>query len=86
MFMKYSQGGKVGHGFSKYIVEEESELSKAPVNCGFGDIVYVVHTSEYWMMDRSKRWYPMAANGKGAIECDCIEEMTIWGNIPEPTN
>jgi hypothetical protein len=37
-------------------------------------------------MDRSKRWYPMNANGKDAIECDCIEEMTIWGNIPEPTN
>ena len=83
MFVKYSQGGKINHGFSKYLVEEESELSKAPVNCSFGDIVYVVHTSEYWMMDRNHTWYPMTANGKSGIECDCVEELTVWGELPE---
>ena len=83
MYLKYSQGGKIGHSFSKYIVEDESELSTAPTNCSMGDIVYVVHTSEYWMMDRSKKWYPMAG-GKGPIECDCVEEMTIWNELPEP--
>ena len=83
MYLKYYQGGKIGHSFSKYIVEDESELSTAPANCSMGDIVYVVHTSEYWMMDRSKKWYPMNP-GKGPFECDCVEEMTIWNELPEP--
>lgn len=83
MFLKYSQGNKIEHSFSKYIVEDEEELSEAPNNCTIGDIVYVVHTGEYWMMDRSRAWYPMSTPGKGPIICDCIEEMTIWEELQE---
>ena len=83
MFLKYSQGNKIEHSFSKYIVEDEEELSEAPNNCTIGDIVYVVHTGEYWMMDRSKAWYPMTTSGKGPIICDCVEEMTFWNELEE---
>ena len=82
MYLKYSQGGKVGYSFSRYIVNDESELEKAPKDCSMGDIVYVIHTSEYWMMDKDKNWYPMSAH-KDPINCDCVDEMTIWGEIPE---
>ena len=86
MFVKYSQGGKIAHNFSKYIAEDETDLAKAPPTCDFGDIAYVVHTAEYWMMDTKGTWYPMSANGKDGIVCDCVEEMTIWGQLPENEN
>ena len=83
MYLKYSQGNRIGHSFSKYIVEDEADLTKAPSKCTMGDIVYVVHTGEYWMMDRSKTWYPMTTPNKGPIVCDCIEELTVWNELEE---
>lgn len=82
MFLKYSQGNKIGHSFSKYIVEDEANLAKAPSGCTMGDIVYVVHTAEYWMMDRKQTWYPMKV-GKEPIVCNCIDELTIWNELEE---
>lgn len=48
-----------------------------------GDVAYVVHTSEHWMCDSKHAWYSINDKNKGPIECDCVEEMTIWEDLKE---
>ncbi|MBO5143105.1 MAG: hypothetical protein J6C46_09025 [Clostridia bacterium] len=65
------------------MVEEETELSTIP-RCQMGSTAYVITTSESWMMDNQGKWHVMNTSGKEPIECDCVEELTIWGDLPEP--
>lgn len=86
MYMKYSQGGKIGYPFSDFIVDLESEL---PLIKGatMGCKVYVIHTGETWIMDSENTWYPyeVFTGNKEPIkcECDCVEESTIWNDLPQ---
>lgn len=80
MYMKYAQGGKVNYPFSTYIVDEESEIATIPGV--FGDKAYVIHTGESWMLDSAGKWYPFNGD-KDPIECDCVEESTIWNDLPQ---
>jgi hypothetical protein len=34
------------------------------------------------MIDGNGVWYPMKSD-KDPIECDCVDEMTIWDELPE---
>ena len=83
MVLKYSQGGKINYSFSKYIAENEEDLPLLGSKCNFGDTVYVIHTSETWMLDSHHTWWPLNNTEKDSIACDCIEEMTIWKEIEE---
>lgn len=84
MIIKYGQGNKVNYDMQKWLVEEESEISTIP-RCQIGSTAYVIATGESWMMDSKGKWHVMNTSGKEPIECDCVEELTIWGNLQEPT-
>ena len=84
MFIKYSQGTKINYDMQKWLVEEESEISQVPCR-QIGSTVYVITTGESWMMDSKGKWHVMGSIQKEPIECDCVEELTIWGDLPEPT-
>lgn len=81
MILKYSQGGKINYSFNKYIAEDEEELTTLGEKCSFGDTVYVIHTGESWIIDSKRIWYPLTDKEKDPIECDCVEEMTIWKDL-----
>ena len=49
-----------------------------------GSTAYVISTAESWMMDSKGKWHVMNSSGKPPVECDCVEELTIWGDLPEP--
>lgn len=83
MILKYSQGGKINYSFSKYMLEDEEELVLLGSKCNFGDIAYIVHTGEYWVLDSKHCWYPLSNKSKNPVECDCVEEMTIWAELEE---
>ena len=83
MITKFAQGNKVNYDVYKWVVEEESELSTIP-RCIIGSTAYVISTGESWMIDSKGVWHVMNSSGKPPVECDCVEELTIWGNLPEP--
>ena len=52
-----------------------------------GSSAYVITTGESWMMDSKGRWHVMGSTiSKDPVVCDCVEELTIWGNLPETAN
>ena len=86
MIIKYAQGDKINYNMRKWLVEEESELSQIP-RSNMGSTAYVITTGESWMMDSQGRWHVMSSTiSKDPIVCDCVEELTIWGDLPEIAN
>lgn len=49
-----------------------------------GSTVYVIHTKETYMIDSNKVWYPTSSDAP-PVECDCVEEMTIWQDLGDKT-
>ena len=84
MITKFAQGNKVNYDMYKWLVEEESELHTVP-RCIIGSTAYVISTGETWMMDSKGSWHAMGSIEKDPIACDCVEELTIWGDLPEPS-
>ena len=84
MITQYGQGSKINHDMQKWLVEEESEIAKIP-KCLMGSSVYVITTGETWMIDSKGLWHIMGSIQKDPIACDCVEELTIWGDLPEPS-
>lgn len=82
MVRKLSTQRKNGFFYDKYMVEEESDL-KTIIRPNMGDVAYVIHTSEHWMCDSQQSWYSINDKTKGPIQCDCVEEMTIWDELDE---
>lgn len=82
MFRKLSTRKKNGFFYSNYIVEDEADLKEIKKS-NMGDVAYVIHASEHWMCDSKHTWYSINDKNKGPIECDCVEEMTIWEDLKE---
>ena len=85
MFMKYSQGGKIGYAFSEFIFDSEAELTQQ-TGATMGCKAYVIRTGETWIMDSENTWYPyqVFTGDRDPIkcECECVEESTIWNELP----
>lgn len=82
MVRKLSTHKKNGYFYSKYLVEDETDL-RAIAKANMGDVAFVIHTSEHWICDDNKTWYNINKENAGPISCDCIEEMTIWEDLSE---
>lgn len=84
MIKKFSQNNKIQYSITKWLIDEVEDIKKLPPS-PMGSTAFVIHTSETYMVDSSKKtWYPINRNssGSGPIECDCVEELTIWGDLP----
>ena len=85
MQAKYSQSGKINYNIEKWIVDSLEEVKKIRCNT-FGSTVYVIDTRETYILSGKGIWKSM--NNKisediPSYECDCVEELTIWGDLAE---
>lgn len=65
-----------------YICDEKIDLSKA-TTAKMGNTAFVIHTSDIYVMDSQKVWYCITNSSADPVQCDCVEESTIWTEIPE---
>lgn len=82
MVRKLSTRRKYNEYYTNYLVEDEADL-KTISKSNMGDVAFVIHTSEHWMCDSKHTWYSINEKNKGPIECDCVDEMTIWTDLEE---
>lgn len=81
MISKIRQGTRSLYALSEFVVDDREEVAKLP-KAVHGSTVYVIHEKETYMIDGKGVWYPMKSD-KDPIECDCVDEMTIWDELPE---
>lgn len=80
MIKKIAQGNRINYDYAKWVcdnVEDISNIPKSPM----GSTVFVIHTKDTYMMDSEGFWCSITSDAD-SIPCDCIEELTIWGDIP----
>lgn len=50
-----------------------------------GNEVYVISSQKTYILDSKGIWHSKAVGDDSKIECDCVEESTIWEDLPKPT-
>lgn len=80
MVKKLSQGNRVSYSAWKWLCDDVSEISKLPKS-PMGSTVFVIHTKDTYMMDSQGTWYCITSDAN-PVECDCVEELTVWADIP----
>ena len=85
MQAKYSQRGKINYNIEKWIVDTLDEVKTIRCNT-FGSTVYVIDERETYVLNGKGVWKSMYNKNSGDIpsyDCDCVEELTIWGELNE---
>lgn len=81
MIKKLSQGNRINYDITKWLVEDVEELKTLPVS-SMGSTAFVIHTADTYMLDSKRTWYCITSD-QVPVECDCVEELTIWNTLPE---
>lgn len=81
MIRKFSQGNRIAYAIFKWLCDDIADISSIP-RSPMGSTVFVIHTKDTYMADSTGKWYPITSDAEAIEPCDCVEELTIWGDIP----
>lgn len=79
----YWQKNKMSYGIQKFVCDDVEDLKKLNPT-GIGCSAFVIHTKDTYMLDSKRVWYCITSEND-PVECDCVEELTIWDTI-KPTS
>lgn len=83
MIQKIFQNDRYLNGYIKYVAETVEEVKTIPTSIRLmGSEVYVIENKKTYILDSKNTWHSKADGD--VISCDCVEESTIWDEIPEP--
>jgi hypothetical protein len=75
------QSCRTTYGVTEYVADTKEDVARIS-KCVMGSTVYVIHTKETYMIDSKGVWYPVNSDDD-PIQCDCVEESTIWEDLKE---
>jgi hypothetical protein len=80
MFSIYANNKKVVYGQKDYLVDDISDLSRIPTD-GLvpGTTAFVISASQLYMLNHSKVWVKVNANGGGSSSPDSPEHIIYDG-------
>lgn len=82
MVQKLFQNGKFLASYMRYVAETIEDVKKIRVTPAFmGSEVYVIETSKTYILDSKGVWHSKSSSDNDSIECDCVEESTIWEDL-----
>lgn len=85
-FQKTFQGDRYTNNYSKYVADTPEDVRKIKISstgANMGSEVYVISTRKTYVLDSKHSWHPKGEDGE-VIDCDCVEESTIWEDLPNP--
>ena len=85
MVKKVYQNNRYQSSFIKYVADTAEDVKKIRVtSVHMGSEVYVIDTKKTYILDSKGIWHSKADDD--TITCDCVEESTVWEDLPEPKN
>ena len=78
-YIKVRQGENIAYSISNYVVDSVEDIAKLP-RSQMGSTAYVILSKEKYICDSKNAWHPMTSDGD-PIQCDCVEESTVWGEL-----
>ena len=86
MHQKIFQNNKYSSSFSKYVADFVEDVRKIRVSKDqTGSEVYVIENKKTYILDSKGVWHNKAKDSESGdtIVCDCVEESTIWEDMPQ---
>lgn len=83
--LKIFQKGNYVNNYVKFVADTEEDVKKIkilPNGGSMGNEVYVIATQKKYILDSKGIWHSKAIGDNSIIECDCVEESTIWEELP----
>ena len=82
---KIFQNNRYQSHYVEFVVDEPEDVKKLRVSeLAMGSEVYVISEKKTYILDSKKTWHAKAEGDNSIIECDCVEELTIWEDLPKP--
>lgn len=86
MVQKLFQNGRFLPNYMRYVAETIEDVKKIRVTpASMGSEVYVIETGKNYVLDSKGVWHSKSSPDE-SIECDCIEESTIWEDLSSSIN
>jgi hypothetical protein len=86
--LKILQKGQYVNNYVQFVADTEEDVKKIkilPNGGSMGNEVYVISSQKTYILNSKGVWHSKAIGDDSKIECDCIEESTVWEDLPEPT-
>lgn len=83
--IKIYQNGRPVNNYCRFIADTEEDVKKIkilPKGGSMGNEVYVIDTQKIYILDSKGIWHSKTIGDNNKIECDCVEESTIWEDLP----
>ena len=85
--IKVFQNNRYQSHYVHFVADTAEDVKKLRVaTLAMGSEVYVIQEKRTYILGSDKLWYSKAVNDDAVIECDCVEESTVWEELPNPTN
>ena len=86
--LKILQKGQYVNNYVQFVADTEEDVKRIkilPNGGSMGNEVYVISSQKTYILDSKGVWHSKALGDDSKIECDCIEESTIWEELPKLT-
>lgn len=81
---KIFQNNRYQSSYIKFVADTAEDVKKIKVAAThMGSEVYVIDTQKTYILDSKGVWHSRITGDGDAIICDCVEESTVWEEIPE---
>ena len=81
---KVFQNNRYQSSYVEFVADTKEDVRKLNVsNLSMGSEVYIISEKKTYILDSKRVWHAKADNDDDIIECDCVEESTVWEQIPE---
>ncbi len=83
-YQKLFQNNRYASGYVKFVADDEESAKKIdPRIAIIGSELYIIKNKKTYILDSKGIWHSKATGDDSTITCDCIEESTIWEDLPE---
>lgn len=82
---KIFQNNRFATGYTYRVAETVEDVKALKTGLDeLGSEIYIIEKNQLYISNGKGSWFPKNTDGE-TIVCDCVEESTIWNNLPEPT-
>lgn len=84
-YIKMYQNNRYQSHYVRFVADTAEDVKKLRVaDLAMGSEVYVIQEKRTYILGSDEVWYSKAVNDDVVIECDCVEESTIWEDLSQP--
>ena len=84
-YIKMYQNNRYQSHYVHFVADTAEDVKKLRVaDLAMGSEVYVIQEKRTYILGSDEVWYSKAVNDDVVIECDCVEESTIWEDLSQP--